>query len=82
MCNPTPYSSQRGSSEELRALRKLKAAGRLRYWRGSIFDADLHYQVKRGDHVVVITSLLADTLIARDFIATGDFNARLSLVIG
>ncbi|XP_050727640.1 glutamate receptor ionotropic, kainate 5-like isoform X2 [Eriocheir sinensis] len=41
-----------------------------RFWPGSLFDADLMHQVKRGEQVVVTTSLLADTLMAHDFITT------------
>ncbi|KAK8407340.1 hypothetical protein O3P69_002104 [Scylla paramamosain] len=64
----------RGSSEEMQALRQLQAVGRLRHWGGSVFDEDLHDQLKKGDHVLVTTSLLADELIARDFMKTGICN--------
>ena len=53
-------------------LRQLQAVGRLRQWRGSLFEENLQDQLKMGDSVLVTTSLLADELIARDFRNTGD----------
>ncbi|MPC15309.1 putative glutamate receptor [Portunus trituberculatus] len=63
-----------GTSKEVQDLRLLQAVGRLRQWGGSLFDEDLHDQLKEGNSVLVTTSLFADELIALDFKSTGICN--------